>query len=369
MKQNETKKSLKILLSSGGTGGHMSPASALAATLKAQGHHVILATDTRGMKYAGMFEGIETHTLNSGTAGAGFKGKIKGALGLASGILQATKLLRRLRPDVVVGFGGYPSVPAVMMAQAMRIPTILHEQNAILGKANAFLAPRAKYIGLSVENYDGLDEKSRARAIVTGNPVRAAICALHEKPYIAPAADGTLNILVMGGSLGASVFSDIVPKTLSRLSPEYKNRLRVIQQCREAELPQAEELYNSAGIKATLAPFIHDVAKEYTSAHLFIGRSGASTVAEITIAGIPAIFVPYPHHKDQQQKMNADAVADHGGAWVMTENGFTQEALLARIETFLQNPDILVRAAEKSRAYGKADAAEKLAELVMRAVI
>lgn len=364
MPDKDKAKKITVLLSSGGTGGHMSPASALAGDLVSRRFSVELATDARGLKYAGMFKDIPTHVVASGTAGAGLSGKVRGAINLFLGMLQAFTLLRKLRPDIVVGFGGYPSVPSVIVAQYLKIPTILHEQNAIIGKANAFLAPKAERIALSIANYNGLDENEKLRAVVTGNPVREEICALYTKPYHTPVMDGELRILVMGGSLGASVFSDVVPKTLAMLSPEYRSRLKVIQQCREADLDSAHEAYASAGIDATLSPFIHEVAQELSQCHLFIGRSGASTVAEVTVAGRPSIFVPYPHHKDQQQKMNADAVADHGGAWVMSEDGFTQEALLARIETFLQNPAILFKAAEKAREFGKPDAARRLGNQV-----
>lgn len=353
-----------ILLSAGGTGGHMTPAQALGKDLKARGYHVELATDERGSKYAPMFEETPAHILKSGTAGAGLAGKFKGAIGLVLGCAQALTLLKKVKPDMVVGFGGYPSVPAVYMAQKLKIPTIIHEQNAIIGKANAFLAPKAERIAFSLPNITGLDEGDKVRAIVTGNPVRAEIAALYNQAYPNMEEGGTFRILVMGGSLGASVFSNVVPQTLAKLSPEYRERLHIVQQCREEDLEQVREAYDSAVIKADLSTFFDNVPEELAQAHLVIGRSGASTVAEISASGRPAIFVPYPHHKDQQQKMNANSVADHGGAWVMTEDGFTQEALQAKIETFLQNPQNLFRAAENARKCGKPDAARKLGNLV-----
>lgn len=357
-----------ILLSSGGTGGHMSPASALASDLISRGYKVALATDQRGLKYKGMFEDIQIHTVRSGTAGRGITGKIMGAVFLLVGVIQALSLLWRLKPDLVVGFGGYPSVPAVFVAQYMRIPTILHEQNAIIGKANDFLATKAERIALSLPGTKGLDKNEQFISVVTGNPVRPEIGALYTKPYPAFSQDGELRILIMGGSLGATVFSDVIPKALAGLSSDYKKRLNIIQQCRVEDIDEARLVYEEAGIKASLSSFIDDVASALSETHLVIGRSGASTVAEITAAGRPAIFVPYPHHKDQQQKMNADAVADHGGAWVMSEQGFTQEALLAQIEMFLQNPESLFRAAEKSRELAKPDAARKLGNLVTAVV-
>ena len=210
----------------------------------------------------------------------------------------------------------------------------------------------------------GLDEAEKIRSVITGNPVRAEIAALYTRPYPVMEQDGVLRILVLGGSLGANVFSSVVPGALALLAPEYRERLHVVQQCREEDLDGVRDSYKNSGIKADLAPFFEDMGEQLANAHLVIGRSGASTVAEVTTVGRPAIFVPYPHHKDQQQKMNADAVADVGGAWVMTESGFTPETLLARIETFLQNPSVLFRAAEKARTCGKPDAARKLGNLV-----
>ncbi len=357
-----------IMISSGGTGGHMSPASALADELRKRDVRVELMTDCRGLRYSKMFEGDVTHEVKSGTAGAGLLGKVKGALNLAHGILSALKLIKSLKPDIVVGFGGYPSVPGVFAAQRLKIPTVLHEQNAIIGKANVFLASGASKIALSLPYVAGLDDKEQERVVVTGNPVRADIVALSEVPYLALDDGAPMNIFVMGGSLGATILSEVVPRALSKLSEDYRKRLNVIQQCREADIDDASDLYKKAGITAELSPFIDDVAGVLKNAHLVIARSGASTVAEVSIAGRPVIYVPYPHHKDQQQKRNADAVADEGGAWVMTEDGFTVDALFSRIETFFQNSDILPNAAARAKTCGKPDAAKDLADIVMNVI-
>lgn len=353
-----------ILLSSGGTGGHMTPAQALGHDLLSRGYRVEVITDKRGLNYKSMFDGMPMHEISAGTLGAGITGKIMGLANLGLGIVQANLLLARLRPSVVIGFGGYPSFPGVFAAQSSCIPTIIHEQNAIIGKANAMLTNKAKRIALSLPVVSGLDDADQIRAVITGNPVRPDIAALYTEPYPNVNSDGPLRIFVMGGSLGASVFSDVVPQTLARLPAEYRQRLEVVQQCREENLEKVRVLYKESGIKAELATFFDNVNERLRQCHLVICRSGASTVAEVTTAGRPAIFVPYPHHKDQQQKMNADAVADAGGAWMMTESGFTEDALLARIETFLQTPEILFKAAEKARTCGKPDAARKLGNLV-----
>ena len=353
-----------VILSAGGTGGHVMPAQALALDLVSRGFNVEVLTDNRGMKYKGAFGDIPMHELRAGTLGAGLKGKILGAANLGLGILQAQRFLHRNKPAIVVGFGGYPSFPAVYAAQKMKTPTILHEQNAIIGKANAMLAPRAARIASSMPELRGVDESDKVRVIFTGNPVREDIAGLYNKPYPNLEADGKLNVLVMGGSLGASVLSKVLPEALAQLPADHRARLYIVQQCREDDLGDVRKAYESAGIECELSAFIDDVAHEIEQCHLFIGRSGASTVAEMAVAGRPSIFVPLGIHKDNQQKMNADVVADAGGAWVMTENGFTPEAVLARIETFLQNPEILFRAAEKARSCGKPDAARKLGNLV-----
>jgi len=353
-----------ILISTGGTGGHMTPAQALSSDLVARGYKVHLVTDPRGARYSKMFDDIPIHTIRAGTLGAGVMGKVKGVANLGLGIAQAMSLVMKLKPALVIGFGGYPSYPAVFAAQKLGIRTILHEQNAIIGKANDMLADKATRIAISMPKVQGLDEDEEMRAVYTGNPVRPEIAALFTKPYPAVNNDGALKIFVIGGSLGAHVFSDVLPKAFSELSEDYRKRLYIVQQCREDDLKAAKKAYEAASINATLAPFFDDVAGELERCHLVIARSGASSVAEITTAGRPAIFVPYPHHKDQQQKMNAEAVADVGGAWVMTEDGFTVEALKARIEGFLQNPSVLFKAAEKAQSVGKPDAAKKLGNLV-----
>ncbi|MDB2683101.1 undecaprenyldiphospho-muramoylpentapeptide beta-N-acetylglucosaminyltransferase [Alphaproteobacteria bacterium] len=358
------KESPFVLISAGGTGGHMTPAQALACDLKSRGYRVELVTDSRGRSYAKMFEGIPIHVSRSGTLGAGLLGKVKGILNLTLGILHASSLLSKLKPDLVVGFGGYPSFPLVYAAQKKKIKTVLHEQNAIIGKANAMLVDKATRIAVSLPKVQGLDKDEEIRAVFTGNPVRPEIAALYTKPYPSLEQDGIIRIFVIGGSLGARVFSDVLPKAFGALSEDYRRRLKIVQQCREEDLENVKKSYEENNIDAILAPFFDNVASELDQCHLVIARSGASTVAEITTAGRPAIFVPYPHHKDQQQKMNADAVADIGGAWVMTENGFTVEALRARIEGFLQNPYVLFKAAEKSQSCGKPDAAKKLGNLI-----
>lgn len=343
----------------------MFPAESLAQDLLSRGYRVALATDIRGKRYEPFAGGIPVHVLQSGTTGPGIICKLRSVASLLVGFFQARKLLSDLKPSVVIGFGGYPSVPAVYAAQGKRIPTIIHEQNAVLGRANVFLAPKAERIAVAWGHVEGLDGPDEARATVTGNPVRPDIAALYNKPFPTIEQDGPLRIFITGGSQGASIFSDIIPSALAKLAPHHRDRLEIVQQCRAEDVPRVRNIYEDAGIKCDLRPFFKDMALQLEKCHLFIGRSGAGTVSEVTTAGRPSIFVPYPHHADQQQKRNADSVADAGGAWVMTQNGFTAEALLARLETFLQNPETLFRAAENARSCGRPDAARKLGNLVM----
>ncbi len=354
---------IKILLSSGGTGGHVFPAIALAHDLVSRGYDIHFATDPRGEKY---IKGQFDYTLvAAGTLPSGVKGKILGILNMGKGYLKARSLIKKYAPQTVVGFGGYPCVPAVLAAQHKNIPTILHEQNAIVGKANLYLAPKAARIALSLEGGEELENVDKVRSVVTGNPVRPEISALFTQPYPTLHGDALLNILVFGGSQGATILSDVIPKAIEALSETYRARLNIVQQCStETEVKDTAAFYKTLGVPAECALFFDDMPARLLNTHLVISRSGASTVAEVSTAGRPAIFVPYPHHADQQQLKNAETIADHGGAWVMPETGFTVDALQTQIEMFLQTPELLFKAAESARACAHPDAARKLGNLV-----
>jgi len=343
-----------VTLSAGGTGGHVIPAQALAHELLQRGFAVEIITDARGMKYTNGFGGIPIHEVSAGTFG-------KGLPKLIIGIFQSLILMIKNRPACVVGFGGYPSFPGTLAAQLLGISNVLHESNAIFGKANKALGLLATKISLSWEKSRGLSDKEKAKSVLIGNPLRAEIAALADKPY--PAIKDTLNILVMGGSLGASIFSEVLPEAFAALTDVQKSKLRITQQCREADIDAVKAAYKGAGIKAKLATFIEDVPGELEKCHLFIGRSGG-TVFEITAAGRPAIYVPYPHHADQQQKINAEAISDKGGAWTIEEHIFTPEIVKGHIEEFLRNPEKLENAAKQSKACGSPNAAAKLGALV-----
>lgn len=352
------------VLAAGGTGGHMFPAEALAAELAARGWRLALVTDARGKGFGDRLPEVAVHRISAGgLAGRGLVARARGALQLLGGYVQARRLLRRLQPAVVVGFGGYASVPTVMAAQRAGITTVLHEQNAVLGRANRLLARRAARIALSFDRVAGLPSESRAE--VTGNPVRPAIAAIAERPY--PDLDGDLRLLVTGGSQGARVFGSVVPAAIAMLDEALLARLRIAQQCRAEDFAAVKDAYDRLGLASELATFFNDMPERLAAAHLAITRAGASTVTELCAAGRPAILVPYPHAADDHQTANARAVAATGAAWVMPEPEFTPVALAERLRQLLRSPDELASAAERARQTARRDAARRLADLVAEA--
>ncbi len=355
-----------IVLAAGGTGGHMFPAEALARELALRDCGVALITDRRGGGYGAALARIETHQVRAGqVTGRGLWARLMGLAQLALGTIQARKVMRRLRPAAAVGFGGYASVPAMLAATGARIPTLIHEQNAVLGRANRMLAPRVDCIATSFAQVSAVRPQDRAKIVRTGNPVRAEIAALSETRATAVEIDGPIRILVLGGSQGATVFSRVVPQAVAALRDDLRRRLEISQQCRAEDLQAVERAYAGLGVHVELSAFFDDVAARLTRAHLVICRAGASTVAEVTAAGRSAILVPYPRATDDHQTANARAVEDSGGGWVMPENEFTGAALSARIEALLRRPAEISEAAAKAGAAGIPDAAARLAELVV----
>jgi len=275
--------------------------------------------------------------------------------------LQAIFLLLKHRPGVIVGFGGYPSFPAVFAGQLLGIPTVLHEQNAVLGKANAFLARYARAIAMSLPETRGI--KDAGKVVHTGNPVRAEIVAVRDVPYAAPS--GEINILVTGGSQAAGLLSQVVPDAAALLPEDMKKRLFVAHQARAGDIDLAAQKYKNAGVRAEVKTFFGDMSARLAACHLLIGRSGASTVAEVAVTGRPALFVPL-RHKDMQQKFNAESVTAHGGGWMIMQEDFTAPVLAQKLQELFANPAILMAAAQASRACGQPDAAAKLADLTER---
>lgn len=360
----ETKR--PIVLAAGGTGGHIFPAEALAEALIACGERVVLVTDARFVKYqTGVLTQIETLTIRAGSLSGGMAKRVFGAANIALGIVQAARLLMRLKPKAVIGFGGYPSFPTMLAATRLNLPTVIHEQNAVLGRANRILARRVRAIATSFRATLMASPESEAKFTFTGNPVRAGVRAVHHVPYPTLAHDGLMQILVTGGSQGATIFSQVVPAALAALPGALRARIRVDQQCRMADIDTTRAVYEQLGISAQVSPFFTDMPARLAAAHLVIARSGASTVAELAAAGRPAILVPYPHAMDNHQYFNANAFEDAGGGWVMPQDGFTAAALSARIEAFLGLPSTLAKAAEAARKVGAVDAAALLADLAL----
>ncbi|HLO74969.1 MAG TPA: undecaprenyldiphospho-muramoylpentapeptide beta-N-acetylglucosaminyltransferase [Magnetospirillum sp.] len=354
-----------VLLAAGGTGGHVFPAESLASVLMERGWRLGLVTDRRGHAYGGTLGSLETFRIAAGgIAGRGVLSKLRGVAELGLGVLQARSLLKRLRPAAVVGFGGYASVPTMVAATMLGIPTAIHEQNAVLGRANRLLAGRVNRIGTSYAVVQHLDAAWRAKVTHTGMPVRAAVAALRDAPYPALTEGQPIRLLVLGGSQGARVLSEVVPAALAALPEGLRARLSVSQQCRPEDLDMVRAAYAGSGIDATLDSFFSDVPERMSGAHLVIARSGASTVAELTALGRPAILVPYPHAIDDHQTANARAVDEAGGAWLMPQPAFTSDALASRLESLFTQPGTLARAAGCARAAGRPDAAALLADLV-----
>lgn len=355
-------KASTIVLASGGTGGHLFPAEALAQELLDRGHKVVILTDKRGHAFKSLGERVEIHVVRAATLRAGIASKIKAVIDMGLGIIQSFNLLRKIRPSVIVGFGGYPSFPGVFAGQWMGIPSILHEQNAVLGKANVWLANKAVRIATSLEGTRGITPANQNKISVTGNPVRAGIIAVRNGTYSPPTEE--LRIFITGGSQAAQVFSDVVPEAVNKLPPEMKTRLFVVHQCRKDAIEDTEKKYRAASVRSEIKDFFSDMPERLQACHLFIGRAGASTVAEIATVGRPAIFVPYPGHKDMQQKHNAEVIANRGGAWVMMQESFTPETLADKLQELIQNPVILEKAAVAAKECGQPEAAQRLADLV-----
>lgn len=353
-----------IVLASGGTGGHVIPARALADALIARGWKIALVTDRRGLAFGEHDANTEIHQIKAASLGGGAGSKLRGLTQLGVGLLQARALLQRLKASAVVGFGGYPSVPTMWVAACKGLPTVIHEQNAVLGRANRLLAPRVGYIATSFATVERIRPADTAKIVFTGTPVRAPVAAIRESPYPAPdQATATLHLLVFGGSQGARVLSDVVPEALAALEDSVKARLVVTQQCREEDIEPVRAAYDAAGITATLATFFDDMPGRLAAAHLVIARSGASTIAELTVAGRPAILVPYRYATDDHQTANARAIDRAGAGWLIAEQDFTPQSLAARLSQLWRTPAMLVQAANNAAALGITDAAERLADL------
>jgi UDP-N-acetylglucosamine--N-acetylmuramyl-(pentapeptide) pyrophosphoryl-undecaprenol N-acetylglucosamine transferase len=351
-----------IILSSGGTGGHVFPALSLAHALNARGYQVVIITDHRGesfQKATGISKVIALPIWQS----RGRFGHIVLAFGLILSFLLALGYMVRLRPAAVVGFGGYPSIPAVLAGKVMGVPTALHEMNAILGRANRFLARFVKRIAIPFEKVK-YTEPYQSKLLQTGNPVRKFILSVREASYQAPRPSEPFRLFIVGGSQGARVFSIVIPDALCGLPQDMRNRLVVHQQCRKELLEATKRAYKQSGINIDIRPFFKDVDQQLREASLVIGRAGASTVAELTVVGRPAILVPYPFALDNHQQANAMSLSEGGAAWVILERDFSAPKLREVVLKAMEKGTTLKSMAKKMHDLGQPDATENLAQMV-----
>lgn len=353
-----------ILLTAGGTGGHLFPAQALASELGRRGHVVELATDERADKYGSEFPARKTHIIASETLrGRNPISLIKTAWRLAIGMFQARHVIKSFKPSVVVGFGGYPTFPPMFAAKQTGVPSILHEANGVMGRANKMLAKGATAIATSIPLANPEDSWS-AKVTETGNPVRDAVIEASGKPYAPPQDDGPFHLLVFGGSQGARFFSDLLPEAVGKLPTELRQRLKIVQQCRPEDLERVKSAYSDMGVEAELASFFTDMPARISASHLVVCRSGAGTVSELAVLGRPSILVPLPGSLDQDQAANAKLLENVGGGWPIRQADLSADRLSSELARFFAEPDLLAQAAQNALSVGKPDAVKRLADLV-----
>ena len=356
-----------ILLAAGGTGGHLFPAEALGVELIRRGLRVRLATDARALRYSGLFskdtiDVVPSETVRSRTPWSlAYTG-----LMLAAGTAVSLNLMRRLKPAAVVGFGGYPTLPPLLAARLFGVPGIIHDANAVLGRANRFLSRHVSAIATSLPGVLDRDPQLSGKTTTVGTPMRPAILAAAAVNYVAPEPAGPFRLLVVGGSQGARVMADIVPPAIERLEPALWNRLVLTQQVREEDMARVRAVYDRLKINAELAPFFTDLPARLASNHLVVTRSGAGTVAELAAIGRPSILVPLPGAIDQDQFANAGVLVQAGGGLRVAQVDFTPDRLAAEISAFAAEPARLAAMAASARTVGRLDAAERMADLVMK---
>jgi UDP-N-acetylglucosamine--N-acetylmuramyl-(pentapeptide) pyrophosphoryl-undecaprenol N-acetylglucosamine transferase len=353
-----------IVLSAGGTGGHLFPAQALAAELMRRGRRIVLMTDARGRNYDAAFPGATIETVPSASpSNTNLPGRLAAPFQIAVGVLVGWRKLLRLKPNAVVGFGGYPSLPVMIAASLAGLPTAIHEQNAVLGRVNRLIADRMRAVAASFP-FAKFAPKDNNRIRYTGNPVRPEAAALAHTPYDPPAESGAIRVLIFGGSQGARALSEIVPAALALLSGPLRSRLQIVQQGRPEDIESVRAAYANAGIRADVAAFFNDLPQRMAAAHLVISRSGASTISELAVIGRPAILIPYPFATDDHQTANASMLAKAGAAWLIQQRDLSAQKLSALLAEIFAQPGELEKRAEAAAALGKPDAAKRLADLV-----
>ncbi len=354
-----------VLVAAGGTGGHLFPAEALASVLDRRGIKVHLATDHRAARYGGAFADDAIHIVSSATLRARNPIAVsRTAALLGIGLLQAFALVGRLRPAAVIGFGGYPTIPPVLAATWRGVPSLIHDANAVIGRANRLLAPRVSAIATTFPDVFSNDPTLAGKATLTGNPVRPAVVAAASTPY--PSEPERLRLLVFGGSQGARIMADIVPPAIAQLDAALRGRLVIVQQAREEDLGRVREAFAGCGVVAEVAPFFSDLPARMAASHLVVSRSGASTVAELAAIGRPGILVPLPHALDQDQFANAGVLERAGGALRIAQDAFTPQRLANEVAGLAATPARLAVMAAAARSVGRLDAADRLADLVLK---
>lgn len=348
-----------VMLAAGGTGGHLFPAQALAETLVKRGYRIHLMTDERVRHYGKLFPAEETHIVESASPSPK---RPLGLLKLYRGYRDAKKIMRRVRPAAVVGFGGYPSFPPIYAAASLRIPCGVHEQNAVLGRANKMLSRKVDAVAGSFSTMIGLPDAAKNKLIITGNPVRAIAMAQAAAAY--PAFSGKLKVLVFGGSQGAKFFSDFMPQVFAAMPETIRKNIELTQQCRAEDIDAVRTAYRKLGVACNLQSFFMDMPKRIADSHLIISRSGASTIAELGVIGRPAIMVPLPHAIDNDQLRNAQSFESVGAGWVCPQKELVATDFAAFLQRLLADQAGLKRAAESALVHGKPDASELLADLV-----
>lgn len=357
-----------IALAAGGTGGHVYPALTLAQELRHQGYDTILFTDHRGERFVKGSD-VPYHIIQSATLQKGLVGKLKTVLKLGIGYLQCHAHFLTRKPAAIVGFGGYPSFPPVLAAAHRGAPVILHEQNAILGRAQRMLMPVATTICLSFDKTKKLENVPPHKIRVTGLPLRPEILPLAQASYSLPLPNEAFSILITGGSLASALFGEIIPKAMTLLPPELQQRLHIVQQCRADDVERVAYTYQTHHINADVRSYLNDMPQQLMRAHLFIGRAGASTVTEVALASRPAIFVPLAVSLDGDQAANAANIIDVGGGWILAEKDFSPESLAAMLQDILNQPARLTAAASVLKGLGRADATMSLAKAVTDALL
>jgi len=343
----------------------MFPARAAAEALIKRGWQIRLVTDARGLKHTEGFPAVAIDEIHAASPSTRNPIKLaKAAIELTQGLGQAQGIIRSWKPDAVAGFGGYPAFPAIAAARVAGIPYCIHEQNAVLGRVNRVFAANAGFIASGFERLDRLPERARKRHILTGNPLREPIVKARATGYPELTADSRINLLVLGGSLGARILSERVPEAIAKLPESLRSRLDVVQQTREENLDMARDIYRQAGVNARCEPFFDKVGELYAQSHLVIGRAGASTVSEVAGVGRPAIFCPLGIATDDHQTANTEGMIKALAADRLSEADFTVDTLATLLETRLSNPQELIDRAASARALGRPDAADALAKAV-----